>query len=101
MVMPMVVVPAAVMPVMMPMMMVMPVHLRRHLRVFLDRRRGAGIDQRYCLRALDRCAQQQECADCRKPENFRSAHSSLLRFTGCHVSAVYGCTPNRLVPDAT
>jgi hypothetical protein len=70
-----------------------PVHFGGHLRVFLDGCGSAGIDQRQRLRALDRCREKQARANRRKPEGFRSVHSSLLRFTGHNVSAAYGSRP--------
>jgi hypothetical protein len=62
-----------VVPVMMPTMM--PSHLgRRCLRIILDRRGGARINQRQRLRLLGRCGQNQKRAKCCKTQNFRSVH---------------------------
>jgi hypothetical protein len=64
----------------MPMMMAMvavvpPVHFRcRQPGVLLNRRGGAGIAERQRIRALCRGREREQCANGRKPQNFRYLH---------------------------
>jgi len=68
------VVPA--MPTMMAMVAVVPpVHFRcRQPGVLLNRRGGAGIAERQRIRALCRGCEREQCANGRKPQNFRYLH---------------------------
>jgi hypothetical protein len=61
---------------MMIMMAVMPpVHRRRRqFGIFLNSRRGAGIAERERVCALSRGCEREQCANRRKPENFRYLH---------------------------
>lgn len=61
---------------MMIMMAVMPpVHRRRRqFGIFLNSRRGAGIAERERVRALGRGYEREQCANRRKPQNFRYLH---------------------------
>ena len=71
-----VVVPAVPTMVVVVMMAVMsPVHFRcRRSGVFLNCRGGAGIAERQRIRALGRGGEREQCANGRKPQNFRNLH---------------------------
>ena len=64
-------------PAMPPVVVVMmpPMHLRcRQPGIFLNRRGGAGIAERQRIRALCRGREREQCANGRKPQNFRYLH---------------------------
>jgi hypothetical protein len=66
-----------VVPPMVPVMMPMPTHLGgRQLRILLHRCSSAWIDQRHRLRASDWSCHDENRADSRQAQNFRSVHSS-------------------------
>jgi hypothetical protein len=59
-------------PVVMPVMV--PTSLRGLHRAILDRRCGTGAAQRHRLSLLSGSGQNEQCADGRKPQNFRHLH---------------------------
>jgi hypothetical protein len=69
-----------------PMMMV-PTNLRGLRSAILDRRHGAGAAQRHCLSLLSGSGQNEQCADGRKPQNFRHLHGYSPIVLGSHVYA--------------
>jgi hypothetical protein len=98
-------VPAAMVPAVpavMPMtvMMPAPAHLSgERLRILLHRRGRAGIDQRHCLRTLNRRRHDEKRAHSQESQNFRSDHLFLLHMFD-FTSAPCDCTSQSLRRDA-
>lgn len=83
------------------MMMPVPAHFggRLLLGILLHRRRSARIDQRHCLRALDRSRDHKQCAGGCKTQGSHSLHSHSSSPT-IHASAVW-LPSTRQQPAAT
>ncbi|WP_210255653.1 hypothetical protein [Bradyrhizobium sp. CCBAU 051011] len=83
----------AVPPIMMVVAMVPPMNFRRRQPgVLLNRGGATGIAERQRIGAFDWRSERKQCANGRKPQNFRELHNPLL---GSGTTSASNCSPQR------